>query len=150
MTALTQRAFARTFGGGGRVVVAALATIVASTLYYMVFGEVYQHLRGGATATPDPVAIAVQVGRNILVAAVLATLLHRLAITTRRAALGVGALVWLGFQAMAVLGSVIHEHYPFGLYLLHIGDALLTTLVMVLILGRRTGQTARTRFRPYR
>nr|WP_225955275.1 DUF1761 domain-containing protein [Kibdelosporangium phytohabitans] len=134
---MTQRTVARTFGSGGRVLVAALATILASTLYYMVFGEVYQHLRGGATATPDPLAIAVQLGRNILVAAVLAVLLHRLAINARRAAIGVGALVWLGFQAMAVLGSVIHEHYPFGLYLLHIGDALLATLVMVLVLVRR-------------
>ncbi|ONI89574.1 hypothetical protein ALI144C_04295 [Actinosynnema sp. ALI-1.44] len=139
MTTATQRGGARTFVGGGRVLVAAVSTILASTLYYMIFGEVYQQLRGGVNATPDPWAIAVQLGRNFLVAAVLATLLHRLAITTRRSALGVAALVWLGFQAMAVLGSVIHEQYPWGLYVLHIGDALLTTLVMTLILQKGKG-----------
>lgn len=122
----------------GVVVVAAVATLIASSLYYAVFGSVYQQLRGGTTTTPDPLTAIAQLGRNVVVAAVLATLLHRLAITTRGGALRVGMLVWLGFQAMAVLGSVIHEQYPFGLYLLHTGDALLTSLTMALILGGRS------------
>ena len=46
-----------------------------------------------------------------------------------------GLLVWLGFEAMAVVGSVLHEGYPLGLYLIHVGDALQVTLVMALILG---------------
>ena len=50
--------------------------------------------------------------------------------------------MWFGFQAMAVAGSVLHEGYPLGLYLIHVGDALQATLLMALILtawrrGRR-------------
>jgi uncharacterized protein DUF1761 len=130
MTTLTQRK-------AGGVLLAAFATLVASAIYYAVFGTVWQRLRGGASTTPEPWAIAVQLGRNALVAFVLATLLRRLSITSRRDALRLGVLVWLGFQAMEVLGSVLHEHYPFGLYLLHVGDALMTTLIMALILGRK-------------
>ncbi len=36
---------------------------------------------------------------------------------------------------MAVLGSVLHEGYPFALYLIHVGDALQTTLVMAVLIG---------------
>jgi Protein of unknown function (DUF1761) len=58
--------------------------------------------------------------------------------------MGVGLVVWLGFQAMAVLGSVLHEQYPLGLYAIHIGDALATTLAMALILGAwRRGPASR-------
>ena len=71
MTTLTRRR-------AGGVVLAAMATLVASAIYYTVFGTVYQRL-----------------------------------------------------------GSVVHEHYPLGLYLLHVGDALMTTLIMALILGRK-------------
>jgi len=131
MTTLTRRR-------AGGVVLAAMATLVASAIYYTVFGTVYQRLRGAAASTtPEFWEIAVQLGRNILVAFVLATLLRRMAITGRGAALRLGVLVWLGFQAMEVLGSVVHEHYPLGLYLLHVGDALMTTLIMALILGRK-------------
>ncbi len=130
MTTLIQR---RT----GGVLLAAVATLVASALYYTVLGTVWQRLSGNASTSPQAWEIVVQFGRNVLVAVVLATLLRRLAVTSRRAALQLGVLVWLGFQAMEVLGSVLHEHYPFGLYLLHVGDALMTTLIMALILGRK-------------
>jgi hypothetical protein len=42
---------------------------------------------------------------------------------------------WFGFEAMAVAGSVLHEDYPLGLYLIHVGDALQATLLMAFILG---------------
>jgi hypothetical protein len=59
-----------------------------------------------------------------------------------KGALRVGLLVWFGFEAMAVVGSVLHENYPLGLYLIHVGDALMATLIMALILGawRRDAQ----------
>lgn len=121
----------------GAVAVAAVATLIASSLYYMVFGPVYEELRGVATAAPDPLTAVAQLGRNVVVAGVLVTLLRRFGITSRGGAVRVGLLLWLGFQAMAVLGSVIHEQYPAGLYLLHVGDALLTTMIMAVILGRK-------------
>lgn len=151
MTTTTERRA----GGIAPAALAALVTLVASAIYYTVFGTVYARLRGAAVSTqPQFWEIAVQFGRNLLVAFVLATLLRRLAAPTRGAALRLGVLVWLGFQAMEVLGSVVHEHYPVGLYLLHVGDALMTTLIMARILGREVGvpdehhSGGRTRRRP--
>ena len=53
-----------------------------------------------------------------------------------------GLLVWFGFEAMAVAGSVLHEDYRLGLYLIHVGDVLQATLLMALILTawRRGGR----------
>jgi hypothetical protein len=76
-----------------------------------------------------------QFARNLVVAFVLAHLLRWLEVATWKRALQVGLLVWFGFQAMAVVGSVLHEDYPLGLYLIHVGDALQATLLMALILG---------------
>jgi hypothetical protein len=33
---------------------------------------------------------------------------------------------------------VLHENYPLGLYALHVGDALMTTLIMTTIIGAWT------------
>jgi hypothetical protein len=133
---------ARTFPVAARVVVAAAITLVVSGIYYASFGGIYAALLGsdGGGATPDLWTTAAQFGRNLVVAAVFAALLHRLGDASKSAALRLAALLWLGFQAMAVLGSVIHEHYPIGLYLLHVGDALVTVLIMALVLGRRSSR----------
>lgn len=55
--------------------------------------------------------------------------------THPQGALWLGFLVWFGFEAMAVVGSVLHENYPLGRYVIHVGDALQATLLMALILG---------------
>jgi hypothetical protein len=83
--------------------------------------------------------MAGQFARNLVVATVLDHLLRWLEVATWKRALQVGLLVWFGFEAMAVAGSVLHEGYPLGLYLIHVGDALQATLVMALILGAWRG-----------
>jgi hypothetical protein len=120
--------------------VAAVAALVVSSVWYIALGDVYLELLQGidspaAQADPSVAAVVGQVVRNLVVASVLAYLLRRLQVGTWAGALGVGLVVWLGFQAMAVLGSVLHEQYPLGLYAIHVGDALATTLAMALILG---------------
>jgi Protein of unknown function (DUF1761) len=120
--------------------VAAVAALVVSSVWYIALGDVYLELLQGidspaAQADPSVAAAVGQVVRNLVVASALAYLLRRLQVGTWAGALGVGLVVWLGFQAMAVLGSVLHEQYPLGLYAIHVGDALATTLAMALILG---------------
>jgi predicted Co/Zn/Cd cation transporter (cation efflux family) len=116
------------------VLVAAVTTLVTSALYYVVLGSAYMTLRGidpnTTQVTPQAWQMVGQVTRNLVVAFVLAHL-----IATWKRALQAGLLVWFGFQAMAVAGSVLHEGYPLGLYLIHVGDALQATLLMALILG---------------
>lgn len=120
------------------VLVAAVATLVTSALWYVV-GNAWLTLRGidpnTAEMTPQAWQMVGQFARNFVVAFVLAYLLSRLTATTAKEALRLGLLVWFGFEAMAVAGSVLHENYPLGLYLIHVGDALQATLLMTLILG---------------
>ena len=128
------------------VLVAAVTALVTSALWYVVFGNAWLTLRGidpsTAEMTPQAWQMVGQVTRNLVVAFVLAHLLRWLRATTWKRALQVGLLVWFGFEAMAVAGSVLHENYPLGLYLIHVGDALQATLLMALILGawRRAGR----------
>jgi Protein of unknown function (DUF1761) len=122
------------------LVAAAVVPLVTSTIWYAVFGGAYAALLAGhglpAPGT-DPAAWQVigQVARNGVVVAALAVLMGRLRVTGSAGAVRLGLLVWAGFQAMEVLGSVLHEQYPVGLYLIHIGDALQATLVMALLVA---------------
>jgi Protein of unknown function (DUF1761) len=122
------------------VAAAAAAAMLVSSVWYSVLGDAYLDLLRGihpaaATRTPQAWEVVGQLVRNLVVAFVLAVLLGRLEAATWRSAIGLGLLVWLGFQAMAVLGSVLHEQYPLGLYAIHVGDALLATLTIALVLG---------------
>lgn len=121
------------------VAVAAATTLVTSAAWYIVFANAWLKLRGldpsTASARPQVWEIVGQLGRNLIVAFVLANLLRRLEVATWKDALRLGLLLWVGFEAMAIAGSVLHEHYPLGLYAIHVGDALQATLIMSLILG---------------
>ena len=125
------------------VLVAAVAVLATSALWYVVFGSAWLRLRGidpdTAELTPPVWQMAGQFARNLVVATVLAHLLRWLEVATWKRALQVGLLVWFVFEAMAVAGSVLHEGYPLGLYLIHVGGALQATLVMALILGAWRG-----------
>jgi hypothetical protein len=121
------------------VLVAAATTLVTSALYYVVFGDAWLTLRGldpnTADVTPQPWQMVGQLVHNLVIALALAYLLARLEVRTRRDALRLGLVIWVGFQAAAVAGSVLHENYPLGLYLIHVGDSLQATLLMSFILG---------------
>jgi hypothetical protein len=118
---------------------AALLPMIASTVWYIVFGHAWLTLRGidpdTADTTPAAWALVGQYVRNLVVVVVLASLMRRLEVTTVAEALRLGLLVWFGFEAMAIVGAVLHEDYPLGLYAIHTGDALLATLVVTLVLG---------------
>jgi len=127
------------------VLVAAAAPMVASAVYYIVFGDVWLSLRGidpsTAQRTPEFWQMAAQLVRNLIVAYVWARLLTRWRVATVGGALRLGLVVWVGFEAMAVAGAVIHEGYPVGLYAIHVGDALMATLIMTFVLGSRRRRT---------
>jgi hypothetical protein len=120
------------------IVVAAVLAFVASALYYSVLGPLWLELRGldpSTAARPQVWEVLGQLARNLVVASALAYLLARLDVAGWRGALRLGIWVWLGFEAMAIVGSVLHEGYPLGLYAVHVGDELMTTLLMAVVLG---------------
>ncbi|HEX9442204.1 MAG TPA: DUF1761 domain-containing protein, partial [Roseiflexaceae bacterium] len=120
------------------------AAFVASTVYYIVLGNTWLELRGidpsTVSMTPQIWQIVGQFVRNLVVAFVFAYFVMRLEIVDWKGALRLGLWVWVGFQAMQIAGSVLHEGYPLELYAIHVGDALLQTLLMSFILGVWAGK----------
>ena len=116
---------------------AAVLPLITSAVWYVMFGPTWLSLRGldpDTTTRPELWPMVGQLLRNAVVGA-LAILARRLRITSVAAALQLGLLLWLGFEAMAVLGAVLHEQYPIGLDLIHVGDALQATLLMIVLAG---------------
>jgi len=129
-------------GSIARLLLAALAALMFSGLYYgLVVGAVWRELSGveGSSSWWEPLA---QLARNLVVASVLALTFKKTAINRTRPALGLSIMLWVGFQAMAIAGSVIHEHYPLALYAIHVVDQLGTMIIMAFCLtfGRREGR----------
>lgn len=122
-----------------RIVAAALAAFVASSAWYTVFGGAMTELSGAgpATATSTGAAVGTMlfvVAQSLVVALMLAYLVSRLGIADRKAAMGLGTLVWV-FPASILLGSVVHENVPPMLAAIHAGDWLAKLLLMSTVLG---------------
>jgi hypothetical protein len=126
----------------GAVVVAAVAAFVVGALWYspLLFGKAYMEVRGinsaaMAAAKPPVGELLGEFGKNLVVAFVLARFVVLLGVADWKAALQLGLWLWLGFQAMLLMGAVLHEKMPWILYAIHAGDAFAKTLVMSVILG---------------
>jgi hypothetical protein len=124
------------------IVVAAIAAFVVGALWYspLLFGRAYIEVSGMDSAamgdmTPPVGELLGEFARNLVVAFVLAYLIARLGAGDWKAALQLGLWVWAGFQAMLLMGAVLHEKMPWMLYAIHVGDALAKTLLMAVILG---------------
>jgi hypothetical protein len=121
------------------VAAAALAAFVASLAWYTGFGGVMAGLSDAepstAAGTTSPAwAMLFVVAQSLVVASVLAYFVSRLGIVDRRAALRLGALVWI-FPASILLGSVVHENVPPALAAIHAGDWLVKLLLISVLLG---------------
>jgi hypothetical protein len=124
------------------IVVTAVVAFVLGALWYspLLFGKVYLEVRGmspGAMAHVRPAAgeLIGEFAKNLVVAFVLAHFVVRLGVGDWKSALQLGLWVWVGFQAMLLMGAVLHEKMPWMLYAIHAGDAFVKTLSMTVILG---------------
>ncbi len=124
------------------IVVVAIAAFVMGAIWYspLLFGKAYMEVRGmnpDAMAGMRPVAgeLIGEFAKNLVVAFVLAHFVVSLGIGDWKGALQLGLWVWVGFQAMLLMGAVLHEKMPWMLYAIHAGDAFVKTLAMTVILG---------------
>jgi len=124
------------------VVVAAAGAFVVGAVWYspLLFGKAYMEARGlnpAAMADMRPPAgeLLGEFARNLVVAFVLAHFVVRLGVDDWKAAVQLGLWVWFGFQAMLLMGALLHEEMPWMLYAIHAGDAAVKTLLMTVILG---------------
>ena len=124
------------------VVVAAVAAFVVGGLWYspVLFGKAYAAVRGldpraAAEMRPPVGEIVGEFARNLVIAFVLGHFVVRLGIGDWKSAVQLALWVWIGFQAMLLLGAVLHEKLPWKLYAIHVGDAFVKTLLMTVILA---------------
>ncbi len=120
------------------VVVAAVAAFVVGAVWYspLLFGEAYMELPDAvADMRPPAGELLGEFVRNLVIAFVLAYFVVRLGVGDWKGAVQLGLWVGVGFQAMLLLGAVLHENMPWQLYAIHAGDALVKTLLMAVILG---------------
>ncbi len=124
------------------VIVAAVVAFVLGALWYgpFLFGKAYLEVRAvnpAAIADMRPPAweLVGEFSKNLVVAFAIAYFVVRLGVGDWKSALQLGLWIWVGFQAMLLMGAVLHEHMPWTLYAIHAGDALVKTLLMTVILG---------------
>ena len=124
------------------IVVAAVAAFVLGSAWYspLLFGKAYMEVRGmnpGAMANVRPPAgeLLGEFAKNLVITFVLAHFVVRLGVGDWKGAVQLGLWVWVGFQAMLLMGAVLHEKMPLMLYAIHAGDALVKTLFMTVVLG---------------
>jgi hypothetical protein len=121
------------------VVVAAVAAFVVSSVWYVIFGNVWMELRGIDPATAADMGtpawkMVFVVVQSLVVAFMLAYFVAHLGIVDWKGAVRLGALLWV-FPAMILLGSFVHENVPLMLAAIHAGDWLVKLLLMTVILG---------------
>jgi hypothetical protein len=121
---------------------AMVAAFMAAALYYTVFGKQLTQLSVAEVSRSPASTMLVELGRGLVLAAVLAGLCARLGIVTWTGAVLFGLAVWIGFPVLLLAGSVFHENVPWRLAALHAGDWLVKLLVIAVIVGvwhRTTG-----------
>ena len=123
------------------IIVTAVAAFVEGWLWYspLLFGKAYMRLRGVDPATMAQMKMPVgkliaELGRCLVIAYVLARLVHRLDVVSWRGAVHVGAGLWLGFPATLLVGSVLWDNVKPKLALIHAGDWLVKLLFMTILL----------------
>lgn len=118
------------------VAVAAIAGFVAAFAYYAVFGERLAAAGSAVTDERPPAWIPVfELAKHLVVAAVVAGLVVAMDVTTWLGALLVGLVMWLGFPAVLLAGSVVHENVPWKVALIHAGDWFAKLVIVAVIIG---------------
>jgi hypothetical protein len=124
-----------------RVVVAAVAAFVMSSVWYTAFGKARMELLG-----QDPRAMAdmrkvpawkkaAELVRELVIAYVVARFVVQLGVVEWRAALQLGVWLWFGFVFMILVGAVVWDNVPWKLTAIHAGDWLVKLPLMAVIVS---------------
>jgi hypothetical protein len=123
------------------VLVSGVAGGVVTPLWYIAFKDVHARLvqpdsRQIVDFKSAPVsAKVIDVLRGFLVAFVLAYLVDATEVTTVAGAVGLAALLWVGFPVVLLIAPVIWGGEPWKLAVLHAGDWLVKLVVMGAVIG---------------
>jgi hypothetical protein len=123
------------------ILLSAVAAFALSFVWYSALAEPMLRLHPGSPGTPAamvrPAAgkMLVEVGRNLILAFVLARLVRGLGVSTWMAAAGLAVLLWVGFPFVLWTGAILWENVPLELAAIHAGDWLAKLLVVTVIVG---------------
>jgi Protein of unknown function (DUF1761) len=122
------------------VAVAAVASFVASAVWYMIFGNAMARLqkkwRGAEPpAGPEPLKLLGFFATQLLLAVAVGYLFERAGVDDWPGAIGLGLVLWLGFCASQQVSSTLGEQVPVKLAAIHAGDWLMHLLIISTIIG---------------
>ncbi len=125
------------------IVVACLAAILVSTIWYspFAFGKQWMELRsaepaGTTDATMPTWKMLVDPVRELIVVYVMARFVSGLRIADWKGAISLGLWVWLGFPVQMLVGSSLWDNKPWTLSLIHAGDWFVKMLLISLVLSQ--------------
>lgn len=116
------------------VLAAAALAFVLSGAYYAALGDQLARV-SAADAQMSPWKIAVELARNLVLAAVVAGLAVRGDIDEWTGGLLLGLALWLAFPLVLWTGALIHENTPVRLAAIHAGDWLLKLLAVAVLVS---------------
>ena len=122
------------------VVVAAVAVLVVSTVYYSAFGKQLALLSPAyadteSNARPPAWKVVVELIRSLIVASVVAKLAQLLDVVEWTGGLQLGLALWIGFPVVLWTGAVVWEKVPPKLAAIHAGDWLLKLLLIAVLVS---------------
>jgi Protein of unknown function (DUF1761) len=113
------------------VAAATVAIFVTGGAYYAVLGDRLE----AADSEMPPWKVAVEVGRCLVLAAVVAGVAATADADTVLGGLALGLALWAGFPLVLLTGAVVHEGTPVKPAAIHAGDWLLKLLLAGVIVS---------------
>jgi predicted Co/Zn/Cd cation transporter (cation efflux family) len=123
------------------VVVAAVAVFAFAAVYYTLLARQRAALSPAAAAAaakrsrPPAWLMALELGKALVVAFVVAGLVSLIGITDWTGALELGFALWIAFPVVLLIGSVTQENVPWKLGAIHAGDWLAKLLIIAVIVS---------------
>ena len=122
--------------------VAVLTAFIVSGLWYspLLFGRQWLALRGkdASTAKGKKMTAARMIGeivRVLIIAFVLSHFVSVLGVESILGAIELALWIWVGFYAIILAGSVIHDQVPWKLAAIHAGDGLVRIILITIIIS---------------
>ena len=122
------------------VLAAAVASFVASAVWYAVFGGAVERLQQqwrGTTASNQSMVrdMVVIFASSLIIALAVAFLIGLTDVSGVAQSAGLGLLLWVGFAMTQWMNSIVGEDVPVLLAAIHAGDWLLHTVIISVIIG---------------
>jgi Protein of unknown function (DUF1761) len=107
-----------------------MSVLAATVAAFVAGGAYYSVVPAPGEGSMPPWKLVVELGRCLVLAAVVAGLAANGDVDTWSGGLLLGLVLWAGFPFVLWVGAVIHENTPIRLAVIHGGDWLLKLLLV--------------------